>query len=130
MANNLLIIDSDILIDVARNNGIAIKRLEEEHSNFITAISSVTQMELIVGCRNKSELKYLDKFLEGFEIINLNYEISQKSIQLLKEYRLSHGLLIPDSIIAATSIVLDASLLTKNQKDFKFIKGLKLLKYP
>ncbi|MBU0560341.1 MAG: type II toxin-antitoxin system VapC family toxin [Bacteroidetes bacterium] len=128
--NNLLIIDSDILIDVARKDKTAIERLEEERKKSISAISSVTQMELIVGCRNKTELKHLDEFLEDFEIINLNYVITQKAIELLKEYRLSHGLLIADSIIAATSLILDVSLLSKNQKDFKFIKGLRLIKYP
>ena len=87
-------------------------------------------MELIVGCRNKTELKQLDEFLEGFEIVNRDFDITRKSIELLKEYRLSHGLLIADSFIAASSLILDISLLTKNQKDFKFIKGLKLLKYP
>ncbi|MBI1939431.1 MAG: type II toxin-antitoxin system VapC family toxin [Ignavibacteriales bacterium] len=125
-----MLIDSDILIDVAREVDTAIERLDEERKTSITTISSVTQMELVVGCRNKTELKHLDKFLEEFEIISLNYEITQKAIGLLKEYKLSHGLLIADSLIAATALILDAALLTKNQKDFKFIKGLKLLKYP
>ena len=87
-------------------------------------------MELIVGCRNKTELRYLDHFLNSFEVINLNEEISRNAIELLKLYRLSHGLLIPDCIIAATAIVLNAKLLTKNQKHFKFIKELQMLKYP
>ncbi len=67
MTNNSLLIDSDILIDVGRKNQIAIERLEKEREKSITVISSVTQMELIVGCRNKAELKYLDRFLEDFE---------------------------------------------------------------
>jgi len=130
LANNFSIIDSDILIDIGRKDTTAIKRLEEERKTSMLAISSVTQMELLIGCRNKTELKHLDKFLEDFEIISFNYEITQKAIELLKEYKLSHGLLIADSIIAATSLVLDVPLLTKNQKDYKFISGLKLLKYP
>ncbi|MBZ0201159.1 MAG: type II toxin-antitoxin system VapC family toxin [Ignavibacteriaceae bacterium] len=125
-----MLIDSDILIDIGRKNETAIERIEREREKFIAVISSVTQMELIVGCRNKTELKNLDKFLEDFEIINIDYDITQKAIELLKEYRLSHGLLIADSIIAATSLILDISLLTKNQKDYKFINGLKLPKYP
>lgn len=130
MADNFLLIDSDILIDVGRKNKTAIERLEKEREKAIAAISSVTQMELIVGCRNKTELKQLDEFLEDFEIVNIDFDITRKSIELLKEYRLSHGLLIADSFIAASSLILDIPLLTKNQKDFKFIKGLKLLKYP
>ena len=130
MADNFLLIDSDILIDVGRKNKTAIERLEKEKEKAIAAISSVTQMELIIGCRDKTELKKLDEFLEDFEVINIDYDITQMAIELLKGYRLSHGLLIADSIIAATSLILDIPLLTKNQKDFKFIKGLKLLKYP
>ncbi len=130
MQNNLSIIDSDILIDVGRNDENAINRIKEEEKKSILAISAATQLELIVGCRNKTELNHLEKFLEGFEIVSLNFEITQRAIELLKEYRLSYGLLIANSIIAATSLILDVSLLTKNQKDFKFIKGLKLLNYP
>lgn len=76
MADNLSVIDSDILIDVGRKVKTAIEKLDEERKASITAISTVTQMELIVGCRNKTELKHLDKFLEDFEIISLNYEIT------------------------------------------------------
>jgi predicted nucleic acid-binding protein len=43
---------------------------------------------------------------------------------------LSHGLLIADALIAATALSLDASFLTKNQRDYRFIKGLSLLMYP
>jgi hypothetical protein len=128
--NKLLIVDSDILIDVGRNDSTAIDKLKVENDNYTLAISSITEMELIVGCRNKTELRYLDQFLNSFEVITLNEEISRKAIELLKQYRLSHGLLIPDCIIAATAIVLNAKLLTKNQKHFKFIKELQLLKYP
>lgn len=128
--NKLLIVDSDILIDVGRNDSTAIDKLKVENDNYTLAISSITEMELIVGCRNKTELRYLDQFLNSFEVITLNEEISRKAIELLKQYRLSHGLLIPDCIIAATAIVLIAKLLTKNQKHFKFIKELQLLKYP
>ena len=35
-----------------------------------------------------------------------------------------------DSFIAATTLVLDWDFITKNQQDFRFIVGLKLLPYP
>ena len=57
-------------------------------------------------------------------------EISTIVLNLLREYRLSHGLLIPDSLIAATAIEMDSSLISKNQKDFRFIESLRLLSYP
>jgi predicted nucleic acid-binding protein len=130
LQNNFLMFDSDILIDIGRSDQVALKRFEEERKKSLPAINTIIQMELIIGCRNKNELKHLDKFLENFEIISLNYEITQKAIELLKIYRLSHGLLIADSIIAATSLIMDIPLITKNQKHFKFIDQLQLLKYP
>lgn len=87
-------------------------------------------MELIVGCRNKKEIGILENFLNRFEIFSLNEDIADKAVEILRTYRLSHGLLIADSFIAATALTLQSSLLSKNQKDYKFIKKLNLLSYP
>lgn len=130
MADNLLLIDTDILIDIGKNDESAVKRLCDEEKKSTLAISTITQMELIVGCRNKTEMKILDEFLARFEIVSLNFDITQKAVELLKQYRLSNGLLIADSFIAATAIILNSPLLSKNQKDYKFIKELELQKYP
>jgi predicted nucleic acid-binding protein len=43
---------------------------------------------------------------------------------------LSHGLLIPDALIATTAIITETSLSSKNQKDYRFIKNLELLPSP
>jgi hypothetical protein len=48
----------------------------------------------------------------------------------LKSYRLSHGLLIADALIAATAISSDLSFVSKNQRDYRFIEDLQLLPYP
>ena len=122
-----LLVDTDILIDVSRGIPIDINRLQSEANNSILAISTITQMELIVGCRNKAELQNLEKFLRHYTIIKVNEFISDKAIELLSQYRLSHGLLIPDGFIAATAIIFDAPLLSKNQRDYRFISELNLL---
>jgi Predicted nucleic acid-binding protein, contains PIN domain len=87
-------------------------------------------MELLIGCRNKNELQNLEQFLLHFIIISLNQSISYRATQLLRHYNLSHNLLIPDALIAATSIELGIPLLSKNQRDYKFITELNLLTYP
>lgn len=129
MKQNLLV-DTDILIDVSRGIPIAINRLQSEANNSTLTISSVTQMELIVGCRNKTELQNLEKFLRRYMIIKVNELITDKAIELLSQYRLSHGLLIPDGLIAATAMVTNTPLLSKNQRDYRFISNLNLLPYP
>lgn len=119
LMDNILLVDTDILIDLGRNDETAVKRINNESRKYKLAISSITQMELIVGCRNKTEMKILDKFLEGFEKISLSLDITHKAIELLKLYRLGHGLLIADSFIAATAIILNSPLLSKNQRELK-----------
>ena len=93
-------------------------------------ISIITELELIVGCRNKQELEALDEFLRQFSIVQLNRQISTKAEELMRSYYLSHGLLIADALIAATAIENQIPLLSKNQRDYRFISELNLLKYP
>lgn len=127
---DMLIVDTDILIDVGRNVNDAVNCLQQIEQKFSVAVSSVTQMELIIGCRNKNELYSLEQFIERFHIIRLDEQISDTAIDLLKEYRLSHGLLIADALIAATAIISDLSFVSKNQSDYRFIEDLQLLPYP
>lgn len=126
----LTIFDTDILINVGRGDIEAINCLQNYSQTSTLAISIITQMELIVDCRDKKELQNLKKFFKQFQVLKVNEIISEKASGLLEIYRLSHGLLIPDAIIAATAIENNVDFITKNQKDFRFIKGLKLLPYP
>jgi len=124
------IFDTDILINVGRGKTDAINCLQALAQTSSPAISIVTEMELIVGCRDKTELQILKKFLNRFQIFPINELVSQKAVELLNQYRLSHGLLIADALIAATALETDEDFITGNQKDFRFITGLKLLPYP
>ncbi len=126
----MIIIDTDILIDAGRCIDEALNCLQQIEDKFSAAVSTITQMELIVGCRNKNEMGLLEHFLERFQIISLNEHISDTATDLLKTYRLSHGLLIADSLIAATAIVSDIPFISKNQRDYRFIEDLNLLSYP
>ncbi|MDD5580790.1 MAG: type II toxin-antitoxin system VapC family toxin [Methylobacter sp.] len=125
----LVVIDTDVLIDISHKNDKAISYLENLETNYQLAISLITQMELLVGCRNKQELTVLDKFLKRFQVNKLNEAISNAAVDLLWQYRLSHGLLIPDALIASTALSLSVDLATKNQRDYRFIENLKLLPY-
>ena len=126
----LTIVDSDILINVARGDSEAINCLLRLEKTSVLAISAVTQLELVVGCRNKTELSDLEKFLNRYQILKITDQISDRAVDLLKQYFLSHGLLIADGLIAATALVHNEAFITKNQRDFRFIAGLKLLPYP
>ena len=125
----LTIIDTDILIDASRGESEAIDCLLRLEKSTNLAISAVTQLELIVGCRNKTELINLERFLNRYKMLKITDQISDRTVDLLKHYYLSHGLLIADGLIAATALIYDEPLITKNQRDFRFIKDLNLLPY-
>ncbi|RLA96663.1 MAG: type II toxin-antitoxin system VapC family toxin [Deltaproteobacteria bacterium] len=125
-----VIIDTDILIDVGRGVDKAVDYLQGLERQRRLAISVVTEMELIVGCRNKSELRNLEGFLRRFRVLPINEMVCSKAVELLRRYRLSHGLLIADAFIAATALNFGHSLATKNQRDYRFIPELDLLPYP
>lgn len=127
---DLLVVDSDVLIDAGRGDAQALGRLQQEALQVTLALSTVTYLELLVGCRNKREQQQTERFLRRFQIVPLDPTISATAVDLLRQYRLSHGLLIADALIAATAIAWGSSLLSKNQRDFRFITGLTLLPYP
>jgi predicted nucleic acid-binding protein len=128
--SDFVIVDTDILIDAGMEVDQAVNCLKYHEEQAQLAVSIITKMELVVGCRNKNELRETEKFLQRFEILAVNEATSEKADELLREYRLSHGLLIADSLIAATAIIWDCPLASKNQLDYRFISELDLLPYP
>ncbi len=128
--SDLVLVDTDILIDVGRDIGEAVSCLEQIEQRASPAISVVTQMELIIGCRNKAELRALGHFLLRLQVIKVNERISDIAVDLLHRYRLSHGLLIADALVAASALSLGQPLISKNQRDYRFIEELQLLAYP
>lgn len=80
-------------------------------------------MELYYGALNNVELRKIKKYIEAFEIIQINQEISQLATDLIEKYSKSNNLNLPDALIAATAIICDITL---NLKDFRYIEKLKL----
>lgn len=125
-----LVVDSDILIDVMHGVEVTLHRLEQEEKHSKLVISSITKKELLQGCANKREWKAVTKFISSFPIMYLTEEVDIIADNLLERYCLSHGLQIGDALIAATAISFNYPLISKNQKDYRFIEELALLVYP
>lgn len=126
----LIFFDTDVLIDAGRGVDEAVSVLKQAEVRGRVTVSVITHMELIVGCRNKKELQALDRFLRRFEVIPLDEAISEKAVELLGKYRLSHGLLIADALIAASALSYAVPFVSKNQRHYRFLQGLNLLPYP
>ncbi|MCC7309301.1 MAG: type II toxin-antitoxin system VapC family toxin [Acidobacteria bacterium] len=125
-----IIVDSDILILVSRDDPTAVLFVENLEKTRGVAISAVSAFELVIGSLNKTDQASIAKFLSRFEHIHIAEDISETALKLLERYRLSHGLLMADALIAATALLNDLEFVTRNTKDFRFIDGLKLVEYP
>ncbi len=129
MAESILV-DTDVLIDAGRGLPEALDCLMQAKHRASLSISAITHMELIIGCRNKGELCALEGFVSQFRRIVLDERICAQALDLLRAYRLSHGLLIADALVAASAMCHGMPLISKNQRDYHFIVGLQLLPYP
>ena len=121
----MVLCDTNIFIEALKNNPSATDLLRHIGFQNIT-MSAVTLMELYFGAFNKKELSMIKSRLQNLEIMNLDNKITKVAINLIEKYAKSHGLHIPDALIAATSICYRIELLTYNIKDFIFIEGIKL----
>ena len=85
-------------------------------------------MELIIGAHNKRDRKVIEKFIGLYSIKELSDAIGHEAHQHLKQYAKSHGLALADGLIAATAIVNDLVLVSRNEKHFRPVKGLRFSK--
>lgn len=124
----MILCDTNIIIELFKGDKSTIDLVEKIGIDTIS-ISVITEMELLFGALNNNELKKIKKYLSSLEIVHIDLLISETALGLIEKYSKSHHLQIPDSIIAATSLVYGMELFTYNIKDFKYIKDLKLHVY-
>ncbi len=118
------LIDTNIFIAVLKGDA----QLKLFIENVPCALDTTVYTELIQGSKDKAEVQKIEKYLTRFELIHFDKEISQRTLELIRTYSKSHGLMFGDSIIAATCLENDLTLITYNVKDFQFIKSLRIQK--
>lgn len=121
------VIDTDILIDATKGIADAVRLLAVQQNAGIQ-LSIISAMELVVGCRNKAELIQLKQFLQKCMVLPVTCTTSQIAYQLMESFFLSHGLLMPDALIATTVQEHGLTLYTKNARHFNMIPGLTVIR--
>ena len=121
------LIDTDILIDAQHGLSEAVAFLTDQQAAGAVQISVVSAMELIAGCRNVSELALVQQFLQSITVLPITVTASQTAYQLMPLFFLSHGLLIPDALIAATALDRGLTVYTRNVRHFQMIPGLQVV---
>ena len=121
----MILCDTNILIEFYKGNSEIVQELKEIGFSNLT-ISNITAGELYFGARDKRELGQIKRNLGLLNQIPINADISERFLELLEEFALSHRLSVPDALIAATAISQKIPLYTLNLKDFRFISNLQL----
>lgn len=121
--------DTDILIDASRGLAVARTFLAQQRSVGVR-ISIISAMELVAGSRNAPDLARIRRFLRATTALPISSTISQTAYGLMTSFFLSHHLLIPDALIAATALEHRLELHTKKTRDFRMIPGLVVTRPP
>ncbi|KQM74885.1 hypothetical protein ASE74_02575 [Pedobacter sp. Leaf216] len=87
------------------------------------AISAITEIELLCWkTATENDLLILRNFIKDSYVYELSQEIKNQTVEVRKYYNLK----LPDAIIAATAIVNNLTLITRNFKDFDRLSSLKV----
>ena len=118
------LIDSNAVIDYLTGNlppnGMAFM---DGLVNAVPQVSVITQIEVLGYNAPPSAYQLLADFMKDSEIIELSEPVVNQTIALRKLYKIK----LPDSIIAATALVHELRLVSRNTSDFKNITGLTVI---
>jgi predicted nucleic acid-binding protein len=114
----MLLLDTNILIDVLRGEAPALAWLEQQQQQQQPRISVISWIEVLAGCR-EGESGLVQAWLDTFPRLPLDDAIALESVRL----RQRHGLKIPDAVILATARCADLSLATRNSRVFPLALG-------
>jgi predicted nucleic acid-binding protein len=89
------------------------------------AVCTVVYIECLQGSKSNREKRIVESYLARFDSYHLTSGVSAQTIDLIRTYSNTHGLLLADALIAATCLSRDNTLITYNVSDFRFILGLK-----
>lgn len=124
MGRSGYLIDSNAIIDFLGG------RLSDTGQEFLSRviddvpiISVISKIEVLGYNGTADEEQILKSFIADSEVLNFSEEIVDSCIQIRKAHRIK----LPDSLIAATAIVEDLILITRNTSDFNVVKGLDLI---
>ena len=90
----------------------------------LPVISAIPEIELLCWkTATPNDLALLHSFINDALVIELEQPIKTKTADIRKLHRIK----LPDAIIAATALIYDLTLVTRNTADFKNITGLKIV---
>lgn len=118
------LIDTNVIIDYTAN------RLDDKGSTFVEKVfntgfnvSVVVKIEVLGYGNAPDKMHLLEAFLATATLLPLDDSVTQKTIDLRRIKKLKLG----DAIIAATALIHNLTLITRNIADFNNLDGLTVI---
>lgn len=100
------------------------KYIDSTLQNGSPYISAITEIELLCWkTATPSDLEIIQLFILWCHVVELEQSVKLKTADLRK----THSIKLPDAIIAASAMVKDLSLITRNTTDFNKIPQLMVI---
>lgn len=129
-----MILDTTFLIDLLRGEKSAVDKITElEGANEPVLTTSVSVFEVWQGLPKKASQAQTEKTLELFksmDVLRLDFDSAVQAGDIQRELKSTGQMIDPeDAMIAGIAKISSEKILTRNQKHFGKIKGLKTETY-
>lgn len=116
-----MLLDSNIIIYAAKPEHSSLRQFIANHALAVSAVSFVE----VLGFHRLSDAERLhfEAFFAAATILPVTDPVLRQAIQLRQTKKMTLG----DSLIAATALVNNRTLVTHNTRDFTWIPGLRVL---
>jgi predicted nucleic acid-binding protein len=120
----LLLLDTDVVIDIARQYPGALAWLRSLSPNEEIALPGYVVMEMIQGCASREEVNKIRASLAPYRVYWPTDADCSRAIADFAEGKLSQGIGMIDALIGETAVGLGVPIQTFNVKHFKAIPNL------
>jgi predicted nucleic acid-binding protein len=116
------LLDSCVIVDYLRDRPEAVDLIH--HADPRPTASAVTAAEIFAGARSATEERRIENLLGQLTVHSVDLEVARLGGACRRSYGQSHGVLIPDALIAATAQVHGARLVTRNARHLPMLDNL------
>ncbi len=128
MPAKAILVETTILVDFLRHSFAAADYLDAARAEGTLICSAVTKAELIVGSRSRAEAKAIDQLLARFEIEPITEHDSTRALNWLARFFHTTGIGFHDCLLGAAAARLRITLATLNEKHFKNLPGVRVIR--
>ena len=122
MNGDRIVVDTNIALYLLAGNEEVIEILTGKE----LLLSVITRMELLsYPGLLRSQLPAIETFLESWPVESLTDSIEREAVRIRKQYKLK----LPDSIIAATAVHLEAQLISADKDMQRLVPEIEVIRY-